>query len=121
MVTARRTPFGAGGNIARDDLAVPILGHERVGDELSVTRNLRRLNRVPRIIVLMPKWSFGSGLLLAKAVGKRRSQQSHRANQTRTLSGDPDAAFHSDTSLVTNCFFKPRLDRCVVSLNIDRI
>ena len=47
MIAAWRALVDAGGEITHDYLTVAVLRHVRIGDEFSVARNLRRLNRMP--------------------------------------------------------------------------
>jgi hypothetical protein len=41
----------AGFEVAHNDLAVAVLRHKRIGDELSIARKLLPLNRAPAIII----------------------------------------------------------------------
>ena len=75
MIPARRAPLGAARQIANHNFAVAILGHEGISNEPPVTRNLRCLDRMPGVIILMRQRSLRRRRLLRQSVGKRAEQQ----------------------------------------------
>jgi hypothetical protein len=92
-VTTRRVPIDTRCDVARDDLAVAILRHVRIGYKLAVARYLLGQYRTPRVVVLMRERPLGCGRLRCSRTGGRglgllrkdsRGQQSKRANQRNT-------------------------------------
>src|SRR5258708_14075169 len=88
-----RAPFGAAGQVAHNDLTVAVLRHVRIGNKLSVARDLRRLDRMPRVVILMGERLLWRGL--AVCMNERSCQQGGQTNRPGALSRASAAAFHN--------------------------
>src|SRR5258708_29160664 len=92
-IPSGRAPFGAAGQVAHKDLTVAVLRHVRIGNKLSVARGLRRLDRMPRVVILMGERPLWRGL--AECMNERSCQQGGQTNRRGALPRDSAEGFHN--------------------------
>src|SRR5207249_9203797 len=108
-IAAKSRRIDSSGQVSNHDRSIAILRHQRISHELAVARNLRRLDRAPRIKVLMRQRPLCLGVLLAQSRHKRTRQQSDYTNQRRCWSRQLTETIHKSPRYLRE-YFQPRLE-----------